>query len=95
MTQRRYYHGTEEQSRLPEKHPGSRLRYIYIYLYYVSSSTDTLGSISGEMAPKKTGVDRKMLKAMTYSILYSRKLEKLRCTWHTVKDYVRASAELW
>ena len=71
------------------------LAYIYIYLYYVSSGTDTLGSISGEMAPKKTGVDRKMLKAMTYSILYSRKLEKLRCTWHTGKDYVRAGAELW
>lgn len=61
----------------------------------MSSGNDTLGSVSGEMAPKKSGVDRKMLKAMTYSILYSRKLEKLRCTWHTVKDYVRASAELW
>lgn len=54
----------------------------------MSSSNDTLGNISGKMAPKKTVVDLKMLRGVTYFILYSGKLEKLKCKWHTVKEWL-------
>lgn len=50
--------------------------FLYKFLYCVSSCNDTLGNISGEMAPKKTVVDRKMLRAATCSILYRGKLQK-------------------
>lgn len=94
MTQRRYYHGTEEKSGfLRNTLEAGLANYVYSF-YYVSSGNDTLGSISGEMAPKKTVVDRKMLKAMTYSILHRRKLEQLKSTWNIVKDCVMASAML-